>query len=231
MSKRQWNTLNQRIAGCELCPRLRDHCRLMAEQKRASYKDWEYWGKPVPNFGPHDARVLIVGLAPAAHGANRTGRMFSGDRSGDYLFQALHETGFANQQEAVSRDDGLVLKDIAITAVAHCAPPANKPTTEEVTTCFDYLTQTIRLMPNLCSLVALGGIAFNWCLRAYADLDWPVTKPRPKFGHGSVYEPQDGPFLIGSYHPSQQNTFTGRLTHEMLHDIFAEARQRAQIKD
>ena len=199
----------------------------MAREKRASFREWEYWGKPVPGFGDPQARVLIVGLAPAAHGANRTGRMFTGDRSGDWLYAALHRAGLASQSEAISRDDGLRLNDVFITAIARCAPPANKPTSAELARCRPWLEAELDLLDRVAVVVPLGGLAFNQVLRVYADRGVTVPKPRPKFGHGvEVDLAPDGPLIAASYHPSQQNTFTGRLTESMLDDVFERARRR-----
>jgi uracil-DNA glycosylase len=220
-----WDRHQQTISECERCPRLREHCLKVAETKRASFKEWTYWGKPVPDFGDPNGRLLIVGLAPAAHGANRTGRMFTGDRSGDFLFEALHATRFANQANCTDRDDGLELNGIAIAAAAHCAPPANKPTPDELTNCLGFLKETARLMPNLRGLIALGAIGWGACLKLNREMNWSDPKPKPKFGHGAVYAPPNAPFLIGTYHPSQQNTFTGRLTQAMFQKVFRDARK------
>ena len=216
------NSLNRKIVQCDRCPRLREHCRQIADQKRRAFQDWKYWGRPVPNFGSSRARLLIVGLAPAAHGANRTGRMFTGDRSGDWLYRALHKSGFANQSQSISRSDGLELSDCAITAVCHCAPPNNKPTREEVAACADWLTQTIDCVgPQV--FLALGQIAWKGLLDELVRRGlW--SGPRPKFSHG-VQEPLSGNrWLLGSYHPSQQNTFTGRLTEPMFDQVFCSVR-------
>ena len=185
--------------------------------------DWTYWGKPVANFGDPNARVLIVGLAPAAHGANRTGRMFTGDRSGDWLYRALHNTGFANQPNATHVDDGLQLNDIAVTATAHCAPPDNKPSNIEVKRCQPFLQQTFSVLP-VKVVIALGGIAWLAALQELRALGWYEGKT-PKFSHGAEVPLKDGRLLIGSYHPSQQNTFTGRLTEPMLDSIFIKAKK------
>jgi uracil-DNA glycosylase len=168
--------------------------------------------------------LLIVGLAPAAHGGNRTGRMFTGDRSGDFLFRALHETGFASQPTSVRPDDGLRLIDLAITAVAHCAPPANKPLPLEMENCSDYLSRTVELMPNLRGIVVLGRIAFDGCLRLYRSRGWLPPGPKPKFGHDHLHQFPEAPFLLSCFHPSQQNTFTGKLTPDMIRQVFVHAR-------
>jgi uracil-DNA glycosylase family 4 len=207
--------LQSRIVACDLCPRLRDHCREIAQIKRRAYLDQEYWGKPVPSFGDPEARVLILGLAPGAHGANRTGRMFTGDKSGEFLYRALHETGFASQPTSTSIGDGLKLTGAYISASAHCAPPDNKPSREELSNCRPYLERELRLLRNLRVVVALGRIAFDTYLS--------VTGERAKFGHHAIHISK--PILIASYHPSQQNTSTGKLTAEMLREVFASARK------
>jgi len=199
----------------------------VARTKRAAYADETYWGRPVPGFGDPQARVLIVGLAPAAHGANRTGRMFTGDRSGDWLYRALHETGFANQAHARTRDDGLELRGAFVTSMVKCAPPDNKPSTVERDTCESWAEQELRLLaPRLRVLVALGGFGWNGALRLLAGAGHR-RKPKPKFGHGA--EVEIGPYVVlGSYHPSQQNTFTKRLTRPMLRAVFERARILAE---
>jgi uracil-DNA glycosylase family 4 len=220
---RTWNSLNKQIIACDRCPRLREHCRHIAETKRRSFQDWKYWGKPVANFGDENADLLIVGLAPAAHGANRTGRMFTGDRSGDWLYRALHKAGFANQAESASRDDGLRLDNCAITAICHCAPPDNKPAKDESENCRGWFEQTInRLRPKV--FLALGQIAWKGALDALVAREWLEGK-RPKFGHGAKVELSEDRWLLGSYHPSQQNTFTGRLTEPMFDMVFQTAKQ------
>lgn len=211
------------VVDCERCPRLRKYCQKIAKEKRKSFLDWEYWGRPVPNFGDARAKLLIVGLAPAAHGANRTGRMFTGDRSGDWLYRALFRAGFANQAECISADDGLKLTGALITAVAHCAPPDNKPTPQEITNCRSYLTETFRKTPFKV-VVALGQIAWNASWRELQDLNLVPAK-KVKFGHGVCVDLKDGRLLLGSYHPSQQNTFTGRLTEAMFDSVFEVARK------
>ena len=219
-----WNALQSRIVSCTRCPRLREHCAHVAAVKRASFRDWDYWGRPLPNLGEPSARLLLVGLAPAAHGGNRTGRMFTGDRSGDFLLRAMYETGFANQPTSVHRDDGLRLIDAAVTGVAHCAPPANKPTLAEVGNCFGFLEETVSLMPNLRGVVALGRIAFDGCLRLYRSRGWLPSGSKPAFAHGALHRFPDAPFLLCTFHPSQQNTFTGRLTPQMMRRVFEAAR-------
>jgi uracil-DNA glycosylase family 4 len=219
----QWERLNREIVACERCPRLREYCRRVAETKRRAFQDCDYWGQPVPNFGDPQARLLIVGLAPAAHGANRTGRMFTGDRSGQWLYRALHKARFASQGESVAAGDGLALTDCAITAVCHCAPPDNKPAREELDNCHDWLGQTTDQLPVRIFL-ALGQIAWRGVVDLARQRGWHDGRI-PKFGHGTVVPLTEGRSLLGSYHPSQQNTFTGRLTEAMLDDVFAEARR------
>jgi uracil-DNA glycosylase family 4 len=218
-----WDLLNRQITRCEQCPRLRSYCQQIAEQKRAAFQGWNYWGQPVPNFGDPQARLLIVGLAPAAHGANRTGRMFTGDRSGEWLYRALAKTGFANQPTSVSANDGLRLTDCAITAICHCAPPQNKPTPTEIANCRTWFEQTVNLLPARV-IVALGQIAWQGIVTESKRLGW-LEGPRPKFGHGATVTLAGERWLVGSYHPSQQNTFTGKLTEPMLDNVFAIARQ------
>lgn len=216
-----WNSLNQDIVACERCPRLLAHCQHVAAEKRAAFRDWTYWGKPVPNFGDPRAEILIVGLAPAAHGANRTGRMFTGDRSGDWLYRALHEAGLASQPGSVSRDDGLTLRRTAITAVCHCAPPENLPTRDEQAACRDWLTRTFDQLPTRV-VIALGQIAWQAAVEELLRRGW-LSGRKPRFSHGQEANLADGRLLIGSYHPSQQNTFTGRLTEPMFDAVFARA--------
>jgi uracil-DNA glycosylase family 4 len=223
ISSTQWSELNERIVACERCPRLRAHCRKTAVDKRRSYAEWTYWGQPVPNFGDPNARLLLVGLAPAAHGANRTGRMFTGDRSGEWLYRALHKAGFANQPTSLEANDGLQLIDCAITAACHCAPPDNKPSPEEIAACRDWFDQTIALLP-VRVFVALGQIGWQSVI-AYARRHELWSGAKPAFGHGAEVRLSDGRVLLGSYHPSQQNTFTGRLTEPMLDAVFVRARE------
>lgn len=219
----RWNSLNRRIVACERCPRLRDYCAQVAAERRAAFHDWTYWGKPVPNFGDPQARLLIVGLAPAAHGANRTGRMFTGDRSGEWLYRALHKAGFANQPQSVSRDDGLALSDCAIAAVCHCAPPGNKPALDEQAHCREWLADTIDILP-VRVLLALGQIAWKAALGQARERGWHTGR-LPKFSHAAQVPLDGGRWLLGSYHPSQQNTFTGVLTEPMFDGVFAQARR------
>lgn len=217
-----WEKLNKQIINCKKCERLINYCRAVATKKRRAYLNWQYWGKPVPNFGDPYSKFLIVGLAPAAHGANRTGRLFTGDRSGDFLYRALWKAGFSNSPRSLHRDDGITLKGCAITAVLHCAPPANKPLNEEIRNCFQWLTKTLDTVPARVYL-ALGTISFYTILK-YACLKGICDKRMPEFKHGSLVEFNDGSILISSYHPSQQNVFTGRLTEEMFDNILMKAR-------
>ena len=218
--------LERDILSCRRCERLRAHCESVAEMKRRAYRDWEYWGKPVPAFGDPAARLLILGLAPAAHGANRTGRMFTGDRSGDWLYRALHQAGFASQAESAHRDDGLELRDAYITASARCAPPENKPLPEEIRNCREFLVRELEILRNLRVVVALGKIAFDNYLDLLKARGVIRSRAPYPFGHGAEYRfAKKEPVLIGSYHPSQQNTFTGKLTEKMLLDVFRRARR------
>ena len=220
------SALAAKVIACERCPRLRAHCRQTAEIRRRAFRDWEYWGRPVPPFGDHFAELLVVGLAPAAHGGNRTGRMFTGDRSGDFLYRALHSTGFASQPTSHARDDGLVLKDAYITAAVRCAPPENKPAPKEIANCRGYLEEELVLLANLRVVVALGRIAFDVYLAILRDKGQLRRRSDFVFGHDRehVIAP-DLPLLISSYHPSQQNTSTGKLTDQMLKDVFERARR------
>jgi uracil-DNA glycosylase len=218
--------LNAEVVACRRCPRLVEWREEAAANPPARFAGARYWARPLAGFGDPEARVLVVGLAPAAHGGNRTGRLFTGDRSGDFLFAALHRTGFANQPESISADDGLALYGAYIAAVVRCAPPDNKPTPVERGSCLPYLVDEMRLLKGLAVVVALGGFAWDGALRAIADLGHRAT-PRPEFGH--LAEARIGPYtLLGSYHPSQQNTFTGRLTPPMLDAVMARAREIAQ---
>ncbi|WP_121746470.1 uracil-DNA glycosylase [Streptomyces sp. E2N166] len=222
------SVLDQRIAGCRACPRLVDWREEVARTKRAAFADWTYWGRPVPGFGPPDARLLIVGLAPAAHGGNRTGRMFTGDRSGDVLYRALYDVGLASRPTAVSADDGLALYGVRVTSPVHCAPPANKPTPTERDTCRSWLVQELGLLrPTLRAVVVLGAFGWQAALPAFAEAGWTVPRPRPAFAHGAhvTLDATEGPglHLFGCFHVSQRNTFTGRLTPEMLRDVLRTA--------
>ena len=228
-----WERLASDIAGCERCPRLRAHCTEVARTRRAAFAAETYWGRPIPNLGEASGHLLIIGLAPAAHGANRTGRMFTGDRSGDFLFEAMHATGFASQATSTHAADGLQLIDCAITATAHCAPPENKPTVAEVATCQPFLDRTVEAMPVLArgsgGILVLGKIAFDAAIGLYRRRGWlPARGPRGglalRFAHGALHKIPDAPFLLCTYHPSQQNTFTGRLTQGMLQAVFTTAR-------
>jgi uracil-DNA glycosylase len=221
--------LNARIVGCNLCPRLRAHSTEVARARRRAYADWEYWGKPVPSFGDAKARVLALGLAPGAHGSNRTGRPFTGDGSGDFLYPVLYEAGFASQPRAVSREDGMKLRGLWISAVARCAPPGNKPTPEELRNCAPWLDREMMLLRNLRVVVCLGRIAFDGLLgyARRADVDGMPARSAFVFAHGAEYVLPNGLTAIASFHPSLQNTNTGRLTAEMLLAVFRRAREVA----
>jgi len=210
------------VIACRRCPRLVAWREQVAREKRAAFRDEQYWGRPLPGFGDPSARVLVLGLAPAAHGGNRTGRIFTGDRSGDWLFAALYRTGFANQPQSVSRDDGLTLRDCYVTASVRCAPPANRPLPAERDNCLPYLERELTLLSSVRVIVCLGGFAWDVALRAAAALGAAIPRPRPRFGHGASAEIARWA-LLGCYHPSQQNTFTGRLTEPMLDAVFEQA--------
>jgi uracil-DNA glycosylase len=225
--------LDHQIVECRECPRLVAWREDVARVKRASFADQDYWGRPIPGFGPDDARIGILGLAPAAHGGNRTGRIFTGDRSGDVLFAALHRAGLANQPTSVSRDDGLALRDTRIFAAVRCAPPDNKPTPTERDACAPWLNREVALVkPSLRVVVALGAFAWSaWWPALVASYRVELPRPRPKFGHGAIWPGDDAtPTLLGSYHVSQQNTFTGRLTPAMLDEVLAQAKECAGIR-
>tara|TARA_A200000159_G_scaffold138964_1_gene140206 strand:- start:586 stop:1266 length:681 start_codon:yes stop_codon:yes gene_type:complete len=211
--------LNKEITDCRKCPRLVEWRERVASEKRASFRDQEYWGKPVPSFGDPKASLLIVGLAPAAHGANRTGRMFTGDRSGDFLFAALHRAGYASQPDATNSNDGMKLQDAYITAPVRCAPPQNKPTIEEQKTCSDYLKREFEYLDNVKVILALGAIGY---VAISKELN---VSPRPKFAHGLEVELESGAVILCSYHVSQQNTFTGKLTDEMFDAVLERAKE------
>jgi uracil-DNA glycosylase family 4 len=229
--------LEAEITTCRRCPRLVEWREQVAREKRKAFKDDTYWGRPIPGFGDPRARVLILGLAPAAHGANRTGRVFTGDRSGDFLFASLHRTGFANQPTSVSRDDGLQLTGAWITAGVRCAPPANKPTPEERDRCLPWTVAELEDVKDVRVVVCLGAFAWDAALRLRVALGHVPPRPRPKFGHGALWYDDDrqksvrpAPALLGTYHPSQQNTFTGVLTEAMLDDVFTTAREVAGLQ-
>lgn len=215
------------IVSCRRCKRLVAWREKVALEKRRAYRDEEYWGRAVPGLGDPDARVIVLGLAPGAHGANRTGRMFTGDPSGDWLFRALHDAGFANQATSRHRGDGLVLKDCVIISPLRCVPPGNKPSSDELAKCARYLKREFTLLDRAKVVVALGGIAWRTYLRTMAALGKPLPSPRPRFGHLALVEEGLPHVLIGSYHPSQLNTSTGRLTDAMLREVFMTARDVA----
>ena len=222
---RSLKVLHEAIVDCTLCPRLTSYRQNIARTKVKRFQDWDYWGRPIPGFGHPKARLLVVGLAPAAHGGNRTGRVFTGDRSGDWLYEALYAFGFANQAKSTHRGDGLQLTDCYVAAAVRCAPPDNKPTKEEFQQCRPYLLQELQLLRHVSVVVALGKIAFDEYLKAEKELGHEIRKSSPKFAHGSVFSTPWNTTLLGSYHPSQQNTFTGRLTRPMFHAVFREARR------
>jgi len=219
--------LARRITECRRCPRLVRHREAVAAEPPKRYRGQDYWARPLPGFGDPRARLLVVGLAPAAHGGNRTGRMFTGDRSGDWLFRALFEAGFANRPLSVHAHDGLELSDAYITAAARCAPPANKPTPVEMRRCQPFLLEELTLLRGVRVVVALGKIGWDAYLRARRAMEQPVPRPLPRFGHGVAVPMPDGITLVGCFHPSQQNTFTGRLTRQMLRSVFTQARRLA----
>ena len=209
--------LERDVVGCRACPRLVAWREQVADEKRAAYRDEEYWGRPIPGFGDEDARIVVLGLAPAAHGANRTGRVFTGDRSGDWLFRAMHRAGLANQPQSVALDDGLALADAWVTAAVKCAPPGNKPLPEERDSCAPFLEREFAALTNMGVVVCLGQFGYQAACSHFG------VRPRPKFGHGVEVSIAGGPTLICSFHPSQQNTFTKRLTEPMLDAVFARA--------
>lgn len=229
----RWTRLERQIVSCTRCPRLIEHSREVARVKRRAYLDETYWGRPVPGFGDPHARILMLGLAPAAHGANRTGRMFTGDRSGDWLYAALHRAGLANRPESVGRDDGLRLRDVFISATCRCAPPANKPDPQERVNCAAFLDREFEMLSRLRVVVALGRIAWDAILhRAARVAGESLPRPRPRFGHGAelrlrLHVDRPPSWLLGSYHPSQQNTQTGRLTRPMFDRVVRRSRRVA----
>lgn len=216
--------LTRAITRCRRCPRLVAHRETVAQEKKRAYRDWGYWGRPVPGFGDPAARLVVVGLAPAAHGANRTGRMFTGDSSGDWLYEALHRFGFASRAESVSRDDGLALNDCYITAAARCAPPGNRPTQDELDACQGFLTAELRLLRRTQVVLVLGHIAHRQYLKATGWWDRLPPSARPAFAHAAEHALPDGTRLLSSYHPSRQNTNTGRLTRKMWYGVFRKVR-------
>lgn len=225
MTRSEFNILASEIVACERCPRLRAYCEAVAREKRRAFRDEVYWGRPVPPFGDPAAQVLVVGLAPAAHGGNRTGRMFTGDRSGDFLYRALSQAGFASQPTSVHREDGLKLSGVYVTAPVRCAPPDNKPLPNEVRNCRPYLERELDLLENVRVVVALGQIAFNVYLSILKDRGLIRSRAAYQFGHNIETVTAPGqPVLISSYHPSQQNTSTGKLTDQMLTAVFRRAR-------
>jgi len=222
--------LDLRVADCRACPRLVAWREEVARVKRAAFMEWEYWGRPVPGFGAQDAPLVIVGLAPAAHGGNRTGRMFTGDRSGDVLYRALYDVGLASQPESVSADDGLELYGVRITAPVHCAPPDNKPTPGERDACRHWLVEELTLLrPGLRAMVVLGAYGWQAVWPALEAVGWQIPRPRPAFGHGVRVE-LDGVQVFGCFHVSQRNTFTGKLTPEMLREVLGTAARAAGLK-
>jgi len=219
--------LNREIIACTLCPRLVEYRERIAREKRRAYRDCEYWGKPVPGFGDPNARVLVLGLAPGAHGSNRTGRPFTGDASGKFMYPILYETGFANQPNATNRDDGLQLRDLYITAAARCAPPDNKPTPQELANCAPYLDREIEGLKSVKVVVALGKVGFDAYLRHLSRRSQIINKTQFVFRHGAKYRMPDGKTLLASYHPSNQNTQTRKLTPQMFKRIFKDAAKLA----
>ncbi len=222
---RRLKVLHQTIADCTLCPRLTTYRRAIAAAKVKRFQEWTYWGRPVPGFGDPRARLYVIGLAPAAHGGNRTGRAFTGDRSGDWLYEALCRFGFANQAESTQPGDGLRLTDCYVAAAVRCAPPDNTPSKEEFATCRPYLIEELRLLPRITVAVALGKVAFDEYLKASGATGRGAGTPAPKFGHGAVHTIPGGVTLLGSFHPSQRNTFTGTLSRPMFHRVFRHARR------
>jgi uracil-DNA glycosylase family 4 len=216
--------LQDRVLSCRKCPRLVRWREKVAREKTKRFADWQYWGKPNPSFGDPNAELVLIGLAPAAHGGNRTGRMFTGDRSGDWLYRALHKAGFANQPTSVSRDDGLRLINCYITATCRCAPPQNKLLPAEIRNCRPFLLRELELLRNLKVVVGLGKVGFDSAVQAFRELGWATFTHKPTFRHGAEYPLNERVTLLGSFHPSQQNTFTGRLTEPMFDAIFRRAK-------
>jgi len=229
-SPKTLEALNARIIKCDLCPRLRAHCTEIARVRRRAYMEWEYWGRPVPSFGDQEARVLALGLSPGAHGSNRTGRPFTGDGSGHFLYPVLYEAGFASQPNATSSQDGMKLRDLWITSVGRCAPPGNKPSPEELRNCSPWLDEEMALLKNLRVVVCLGRIAFDGLLAHEQRQSGKIARSRYPFGHGNEFTLPGGLQAITSYHPSLQNTNTGKLTKLMFLRVFMRAREMAGLK-
>ncbi len=230
MTSKSFANIDAAVIACARCPELRKYCAEVARTKKRAYADHTYWGKPVPAFGDSRARVMLVGLAPGAHGSNRTGRTFTGDASGDFLYPALHRAGFASQPNAFDRDDGMVLRDCIITAAGRCAPPKNKPTPQQLRNCFPHLLAEFDALPNLRVMVGLGSIGFSAILSVLRERGFALEPQRPTFGHGVEALATNGKrsiTLIASYHPSRQNTNTGKLTAPMFDAIFKRAKERA----
>ena len=225
-ANRSLDALSERIVACDKCPRLRNHCAEIARTRRRAFLEETYWGRPVPGFGDAQARLLIVGLAPGAHGANRTGRVFTGDSSGEWLYRALSEAGFSNRATSVHREDDLRLQDAWITCAARCAPPGNRPSGDELAACRSFLMEELQLLAGIRVVLALGKVAFDAVIRAGREIDVLRFERAPRFAHGAESLSQDGRMtLLSSYHPSRQNTQTGRLTREMFHERFTRARE------
>lgn len=222
MSRQSWAALERELEACALCPRLRRWCQQVAREKRKSYADQAYWGRPVAGFGDPEASIWILGLAPGAHGANRTGRVFTGDRSGDFLYAGLHRAGLANQAQSIQREDGLRLKGVYISAALRCAPPGNHPTPSEIQRCQPWLEREAALLSKVRVLLALGGIAWSAALALMVSRGFELERPKPKFAHGARVRVGDR-WLMGCYHVSQQNTFTGRLTPSMFDSVLQDA--------
>jgi uracil-DNA glycosylase family 4 len=219
--------VHDRLVDCRACPRLVEWRERIALEKRKAFLDEEYWGRPVPGFGDPAARIVVVGLAPAAHGANRTGRMFTGDRSGDWLFASLHRQGLAELATSEHAGDGQRLHGVFITSAVHCAPPGNRPTTDEQARCLDWMVEELATFPEVAVVVALGSLGYSAVMRMAPRLGWTAPRPRPRFGHGVETALEHGPPVIASYHPSQQNTFTGKLTEAMLDSVLSRAKALA----
>ena len=222
-------SLQSKIIACKRCPRLVKWREMVAKKKTKRFASQTYWGRPVPSLGDARARVLVVGLAPAAHGGNRTGRVFTGDESGNWLYRSLYKAGFANQAVSTERNDGLTLSDCYITAACHCAPPQNKLLLHEIKNCRPFMLQELTMLKKLRIVVGLGKIGFDAVFDSFRELGWTTLKARPKFGHGVLYKLNDTVSLLGCYHPSQQNTFTGKLTEKMLDDVFIKARRMVNV--